>query len=397
MGNESRIGFCNRCRKWLGRIEDYPNQTVFDESLSQLLWVANAVGKFLSSGINLNPDCHTRENFRANLRLCVNQTSFGNINDFAHFTEIWHLTIRRMLQGSTLPTMEMLMKICFTLDLPGERLFLDLLSPVPVDDGDLSELRDKLKNYSKKYGMPEEIEELRKRVTPYLESLLTESPPISAREAALRIGWRDCKLLRNFPDIYNQIVLRYKEFHKSKNLVSDKQAKETFCSAMKEDPPPSLQSVLRRLGCKSTGYGYQQKFPSECKEIAQRFNSYRNRLISDEVLLNEFMDAVITEYPPPSVSQVARRLKITRGHLRTKFPTQHETIADRFKKYTFRERKRTLEQLEMEIETAVREILKENMYPSEEKIKARLSCGYNDGNFKKVLFKVKNKTATPFG
>ena len=82
------------------------------------------------------------------------------------------------------------------------------------------------------------------------------------------------------------------------------------------------------------------------------------------------MDAVVTEYPPPSASQVAKRLKITRGHLQTKFPDRHAVIADRFKNYTLNERKRTLEQLETEIETAVREIIKENMYPSEEKIEA---------------------------
>jgi hypothetical protein len=396
LGNNSRSGFCAHCLKWLGRTEDYNTNILVNKKTLQALWIAGAAEKLLSCGTQLDPARHTPENFIANLKLCIEQICFGSINEFASMTETWHVTVRRLLKGCSMPTMEMLTRICFALDLAPESLFLNLNSHLPVGSACLPEVQNGMKNYSLKYGLPDEIKESKEQVTTYLEKILTENPPVSARETARRLGWRDSKLYRNYPDLYDRIVLRYKEFKASGISVTDEEAKEILRAAIEENPPPSLQSVLRRFGCKNTGYRYQQKFSWHCRYISRRFNSYRNQLLGSEETLNRFIENVTEEDPPPSASEVAERLGITRGHLHYKFPDQYRKIVHRYGEYVIAEREKTLKQLESEVEKAVRELIEENMYPSEERIKARLSCGYNDGNFKKVLFKIKSNIAIPF-
>lgn len=396
LGQTSRVGFCSWCKKWLGRVKDYDKNILVQNNIAQSIWIVQQIERLVACGTKIDQPVQAKEDFISNLRMHIDKRSFGSINDFAHLTGLWHINLRRVLQGETIPTIEMIIKICFALGMAFEDLFFSSNPYAQLKDACSTKPKECLEIVTPDSAIYEGVNESEKQIVEYLKKLLKDNPPISGREAARNLGWRDSKLYRKFPELYSQIVLRYKEFKKSGILATDDEVKEILQAASEENPPPSLQSVLRRFGCKNTGYRYQQKFSRICKRITQRFTAYRNRSLNDKNELNAFMKSVMVEIPPPSASQIAKRLKITRNRFQEKFPNQYKIIVSRFSEYTLQKRKNTFRKLEMEVEAIVRQVVAENIYPSEETVKARLSCGYNDGNFKKVLLKVRHQINNSF-
>ncbi len=391
LSNKMRPGFCSSCLRWLGHMVNEPLKSP-DEAFRRDLWIAKATGDFLSVSTSVDANLHTPEHFVANLRKCIEQIAYGSINTFAHMTGMWHVTIRRVLKKETKPTMPLIQRICTALDIPIGNLFLDLYDRLPVGANGAPEVIDEIERFAEANKPPASFEN-EKAIAVYLESMLTEMPPVSGRQAAERLGWHDSRLYRTFPELYRKIVIRYKEFNQPKTL-SEEEVVVALRKALKESPPPSLQSVMRRLGCKDTGYKYQSKFNWLCRQISRNFTSYRNKLMKDETTLNYFLKGVLIENPPPSVLEVASRLEVSRTNFIKKLPEQAKAIGERYLDYIVQERAENLENLENEVRLAVNDLIAKNIYPSEDRIKARLPRGYNDWNFKRILMKV--KASTPF-
>jgi len=330
LSNKTRSGFCSKCLRWLGHITHEPAKYL-NETFERDLWIAKTTGDFLAAAASLDANLHTPENFVTNLRKCIDQTAYGSINNFAHMTGTWHVTIRRLLKRDTKPTMPLIQRICAAIDMPIRNLFLNLNSRLPAGSNCSPEVADGIENYAKENTLPSGLKD-EKTIAAYLESLLTVMPPVSGRKAAERLGWRDTKLYRAYPELYRKIVLRYKEFNQPK-MLSDDEVIAELKKAFNEIPPPSLQSVMRRLGCKDTGYKYQTRFNWLCRRITRNFSSYRNKLIKDEKSLSEFIHAALEEKPPPSVSEIANRLEISRTHFIKKFPVDAESLRKRYEDY----------------------------------------------------------------
>lgn len=389
LSGKSRPGFCSSCLRWLGHqlVEATIDRAEYYE---KDLWIAAAVRNLLSVSSNVDPTLHTVENFYANVQRCVDQVSYGSINNFAHITGIWHVTVRRLLKGQISPTLRVIQQICSALDIPLENLLLGPGAPLDLGGSYIAYASGVRNQFQNRLPVRPEDDE---SVVRYLKNLLIAMPPVSGRRAAADLGWRDTRLYQNFPILYQKIVERYKRFH-APTTPSDDEVIAVLCKAQKETPPPSLQSVLRSLGCKDTGYKLQKKFAYHCSQISQNFKSYRNKLNMDEVELAAFFSTLLNEDPPPSISEVSRRLEISRSHFRKKFPELRKILRSRCQEHANRRRNERLDRIESEIRAAVSELVALNAYPSEDKIKARLSAGCNGATFKRILVKV--RTSTPF-
>ena len=115
LSGRSRPGFCSKCLRWLGS-ETTPNDIAED---SKEFWITRNIGKLLQTNSQI------KDSFSSNLHDLIQQTTDGNINDFAHLTGVWHLAIRRLLKGKVLPTLEMLSDICYPLKIPIIDLFTE--------------------------------------------------------------------------------------------------------------------------------------------------------------------------------------------------------------------------------------------------------------------------------
>jgi AraC-like DNA-binding protein len=249
----------------------------------------------------------------------------------------------------------------------------------------------------KRHLMLERDIPLPKQVTPWDEvestlcTALEETPPPSMEAVARRMGYYPPKVKRHFPEQCEQIISRYWKYVKGRH-PSDSEVRQAFRAALKEYPPPSLQRVVRRLGCKSTGYYYYRKYPDMCHAVAQHFKEYRNKPFNKNAD-SERLRLILTEDPPPSLSEVAKRLGHSREFLRRKFPELTGSITLRYLYHQRALRKKKAENLRHLIKEAAQRIIASGQYVSEAKVKAhvreRLTNVGRESLFKQAFREVK--------
>lgn len=208
---------------------------------------------------------------------------------------------------------------------------------------------------------------------------------------ARNLGYNSPKIRRHFPELCERIISRYKEYQKSSH-PSPAEIRRAFRIALKQFPPPSLQMVLRGLGCKNTGYYYYCNYRDLCYRVSRRFLESRgNPFNADKD--RKRLEAVLTEEPPPSFSEVARRFKRQRDFLRRKFPELSKAVAARYKHYQGALRKKKAEGLRSAIKEAARQVIASGQYVSERRVKKlvrqRLPQLGRDSLFKQALREVK--------
>gem|GEM_PF-2101130 len=356
LSGKSRPGFCSKCLRWLG-LKNISRAAEID---SKELCITQNVGKFLLVGSQIT------DSFSNNLNRLIQQVADGNINDFAHLTGIWHLSIRRLLKGGVLPTLEMLIDICHPLDFSPVDLF--------VEDTNSNEVISNLSVENKKYTK----EEVRLK----LQAYLVEDPPPSANEVSRRIGWRTTRFQRNFPDEYKQVVERYLQ-HQSAKLpdFTDEEIEEILSNAIAENPAPSLQSIFRRIGCRNTGYRYYSRFPALCKQISIRYQK-TNQKQFDIQTAEQVLKSALKEKPTPSFSEVARRLKCSRNSLNKKFPKLAAKLHKKYEADLNDLRKKNQQTMYEEISRVINELENQQKSVTENAVRKLLDRKWNDKNFK---------------
>lgn len=379
LSGKSRPGYCSSCLCWLGsnlvQFDEFRNFRDDDEKKIEI-WKVIKAGEFLSGTpfdfVEANVKNQKENAFTQNLSQLIKIHSEGSINQFSHETGLWHVTIRRVIAAEVLPTLEMILTISIQINLFPPDLFR-------FGENDYAEKI--ISPVIKKVTSKEEMNKV-------LENFLKEHPPPSANEVARRTGWTTMRLQRHFPDEYRQIVKRYSDFIKRKLPdLSDSEVESILQKASTEKPPPSLQSVFRKIGCKDTGYRYYQKFPELCLKIADRYKKSKLKKF-DVPKAKKIMNSALDENPPPSFSEVARRIGCTRENLRMKIPELSDALNRRYKSHLTKTRSENLQLLHEEIKKAVMKLQDEKNFVSMNKVKALLPRKWNDKNFKSAYRKV---------
>ena len=387
LASYSYPGYCIRCKSWLGTStfnierEHQSLPPVTDDELARQLVVTHLIGDLLSRASTLTaPPSHKR--FIANFAKCIERFADGHINYFSNVVGLWSGMVRRLLAGKTKPRLVVLLQVCSRLNIS----LFDLLS----DDGNERMLR-KWRAMVKE-GIPRSPEKVPwDEVRKNLLLALQEHPPPSLEKVARRMGYFQPKLSKNFPDECARIVNRYKEYKRSRH-PNPQRIYEALHNALEEQPPPSLQAVLRRLGCQDTGYYYYYNYPDLCFAIAKRFKDSRNKPF-DVDTDRERLREILVEQPPPPFLEVAKRLGHNREFIRKKFPELSQAITSRYLTYCAALRKKKDEQLRSEIRAAVRRIVASGQYVSEARVRKHVKKNLpnigRDSLFKQALREIK--------
>jgi F0F1-type ATP synthase membrane subunit b/b'/transcriptional regulator with XRE-family HTH domain len=368
LSGKSRPGYCSKCVSWLGsnlirfaEFRDFKD----DSEKKKELWRAARLRELLSK-VPFFIANNNGNNFIENLAWLIGTFADGNINDFAHRTGMWHISIRRLLKAEVLPTIEMILKLCFPSDISPTELF--------KKRGEITN-EISLLAVIEKVGGKEEMESL-------LKDFLEEHPPPSANEVSRRTFWTTTRLQRNFPIEYKKIVERYSEHIKQKTPELTNDEVETILrTALKEKPAPSLQSVFRKLGCRNTGYRYYRKFPELCAKIAAQHKKSNLKKFNIGAA-KKVMQQALNEDPPPSFSEVARRLSCTRENLKKKLPKLSASLNEKYKDYLKNSRQQNEQQLHDELRKVLTSLQNENATISMNKVEKLLPRKWNDKNFK---------------
>lgn len=312
----SRPGYCAGCFMWLGDKEYlhqekktfYTNSEDSTESQCEEIFTKSILEKASSE----------RNRFIHNLADLISQLSFGNINEFSHQVNIWHNNIRILLKGNILPTWDILSKLS---SLTGISIY-DILTSKKLRISKNAEY-EKYQSYKKDNAKQLSVfydggDEKVKRI---IEVCISEYPPLSASEVARRVGYSSSDRIKlKYPDLYKKIVDNYLSYVESLKIkLPDRDIEQLLVKAIEEEPPPSLQSVFRRMGCRNTGSRYYNKFPHLCSVIAQRYKWSISQLLDNKKVENMLIEA-LTELPPPSLSNLAKRLKCKRESLKKLYP-----------------------------------------------------------------------------
>jgi len=227
---------------------------------------------------------------------------------------------------------------------------------------------------------PMSSEELRQA----LESILLsdEEPPLSLKEVALRLGYRNASPLRSrFPELVHAIVTKRQEYNLNikKRLSSEelRQALETIL-ASDEEPPPSIQEVALRLGYRSVSALYS-RFPELTHAIVAKYQSYNpdKRAVMNSEELRQILESILEskEEPPPSIQEVARSLGYrSETSLYGRFPELTRKIVAKYRAYHSNYKQRMSSG---ELQEALEAVLasNEDPFPSIQEVAQRL--GYH--------------------
>lgn len=388
LGTDYRPGYCSKCLKWLGasNVEKTIKsnlEPITSTELARQISFLEIIGGLLSSAPSITSQ-PLHQTFLNNLNGIIERDANGSINLFADLAGVWSGRIRKLLAGLIKLSVEALCHLCARLN----------LSPVNLlcENNGRAWLENCVSSFCKgeaKRKIPVAWEEVEDK----LQEALGEAPPPSLEAVARRLGYYPARLKGNFPEVCGRITSRYKGYVRSTHPTSRLVIK-TLRSAMQEEPPPSLQSVFRRLGCKDTGYYYYSNYFDLCTAIAQRYKNFRNKPFDKEITEKQLKDA-LTEDPPPSFSSVAKRLGHKRDFFRQKYPEIARVIASRHMLYRRDQQKERAVKLREMIRAAIKSIVAYGKYISGARVKEYLrrhkfSTG-RDILFKQALREIKSE------
>lgn len=130
---------------------------------------------------------------------------------------------------------------------------------------------------------------------------------------------------------------------------------QTLRAALHETPPPSFRKVFKRVD--TAAATLMTRLPDLCSKIVARYARHRKSL-RKRFLRSIKAIAVGNEYPPPSISEVARRLNTRRERIKVLAPESYARIIKRYSDYRgdiYEESKKRLREEIKQVATAIHE------------------------------------------
>jgi len=219
---------------------------------------------------------------------------------------------------------------------------------------------------------PVNVETLRHQLEPFLN----EIPPRPASQVAQELGVSRNVLVRRFPRQHRQLVERYEQECQAKLKRRNEQLRQELQSVLDsaETPPPSLREVARRL--RMNPNTLSDICPQLCRSISHRYKAHRQaRKMKTEMGLKQILTT--DEVPPPSLAEAADRLGEDRKYLYKCFPELCRQVTRRRSHYQPARPKYQLKD-HRQIRRRFAAILAagEEPPPSIREVAKRLNCGY---------------------
>lgn len=213
LGQRSRPGHCSACRRWLGdRTENRGDSAdeLTDEDLRAQSWVGEAIGELLAGAPGLS-SFPTQPRLTQMVAVYVDEVAGGNVTRFARELGIPMKTVWQWCRGLTVPSLELLLQVCYRLG----------TTPCRFLTADLLRVRD-FASERPPIEMASLVDPPRRPPSPRrafdvaamryaLETILAsdEQPPPPMRQVAKHLGHDHAELIQHFPALCHAISARY--------------------------------------------------------------------------------------------------------------------------------------------------------------------------------------------
>jgi hypothetical protein len=215
-----KLGFCSRCRLWLGSSQNQvlpPSANFSEKELEWNLFVSEEISKLIAFISNLSTKALTNASSQT-IKLCVESTFSGNISAFARLIETPLPTFHGWYQGREKPRLKDILKICYCLNLT----LLDFFTQPEICKTKEIKTREWL-GIDKKPPRPTPRPFDSKRIKSKLKKYINIYPPLSMAQVCREIGYDKVVLGRAVPDIKGKIKSNYDEY---KKLICETRRKE---------------------------------------------------------------------------------------------------------------------------------------------------------------------------
>lgn len=207
-----RLGFCSRCRIWLGTSQNNSPQqssTQFSEKEFQWnLFVSEETGKLIAFISNPTAKSFTVPPSQS-IKLCVEQATNGGVTAFSSLIQTHLMTFYGWFMGRQKPRLKDILKICYCLNLT----LLDFFNhPETIKTKELK-IREWI-GIDKKPPRPTPQPFDHNKIKTKLKKYIKIHPPLSMAQVARKIGYDRAMLGWAFPDLKNKIRSNYNEYQK---------------------------------------------------------------------------------------------------------------------------------------------------------------------------------------
>ena len=306
----SRPGYCSQCQSWLGgcdSVVDHLHRSDFE------IWSANEIGALLSCTPHLG-SLSPRNTFTINFRAFLDHVAEGNKSAFADAARIEAETVRDFLNRDCQPRVSTLLRVSYNLRVP----LVSFLEPDLVRaTASWHEAQVRIQ----KARLPSTRS--RDNIKAELQRAASEQPPPRLSDIARRLNYVkldrlyrvDAKLCRRIASNYQKTLQPPGTKAWDKRFCSPQQMQRALEESLEQDIPLSPYHVSIELGFVGDE-PLRRKFPALCRAIQAKIDNYNASRIE---AMGRALTAALTEDPPPSLTEMCRRLGycrpvVLRGH-----------------------------------------------------------------------------------
>jgi hypothetical protein len=363
--SHSRPGFCSACRGWLGSRLSKGDEMSGDEYQRQER-VGTAIGELLSAVPRLarRPE---KQVIARSTALCVERaTAGGTILGFSKTHRLPKQTIGNWRRGDSTPSLDSLLPFCFS---AGVSLKDFLTGGVEAGASGACPASAKNETIQVRAEAPQrrrrDIDQ--KRDARILKAAFKENPPRSMIRIALGMGRQPSSLKYQFPDLCEAIVARFSEHQKASNLNKWGVAQSALEAALVDQSHPCVAEVARRIGWNCLRL--RRRFPELCLLVTARRAEFK---IEGQRKIEDLLNAVLEEEPPPSISALIKRSGYCETSLYFYFPSICRRIAARHRKFRVQSFEKRRANFAAEVRRIALELHSVGIYPSVKQVQALL-------------------------
>ena len=162
-----------------------------------------------------------------------------------------------------------------------------------------------------------------------LERELGQPCPASLTEIAERLGYNTYLLTSRFPDICHALVEKRRRSLQLQLAERLCQYQQILESALREEPPPTLNDVARRFTEFKIGFLHAH-FPDECRRLVVRHADYCERRMR---AAGELLRQSLQENPPRSLTGLSKESGYSIRALIHNYPDLSRSVVARHDDY----------------------------------------------------------------
>jgi hypothetical protein len=236
----------------------------------------------------------------------LDQLTSGNVVALAEYIHCPPSILRNWLNGTTVPTLENLLRTCRLLNIP----VTSLIASSGPSQANIDAAKEVIARAgSRGVSLCQKKSEVRQA----LEKALHDPVPLSLSEVARRLGYKSTeRLYQADRALCHKISARHRQSGHSHwwkkpgaaRICEVGRLKEILEKSHKSINPTSVHQIAADLGYANEGY-IRQKFPALCAAISKRVSRMK-RIRS--LRIRKTLEGALNEFPAPTLVDLSRRL-----------------------------------------------------------------------------------------